>query len=134
MKKLLSLLWLLTLSIHADHIHWLGNYDKALQKAQKEQKHLMVLLVKKECPSCNAAIKNYFMDQEYVEHLNQKFVSVIVTYEGRESYPIELFYSRSFPTLFFVDYQTEGFLSEPLYGKSIDNEAIEGILEGLKDD
>ena len=129
MKKLLSLLCFLTLSIYADHIHWLGNYDKALQKAQKEQKHLMVLLVKKECLSCNAVIKNYFMDQEYVKHLNQKFVSVIVMYEGRESYPIEMFYSRSFPTLFFVNYQTESFLFEPLYGKSIDKEAIEGILK-----
>ena len=129
MKKTLSVLCFLTLSIYADHIHWLGNYDKALKKAQKEQKHLMVLLVKKECPFCNAIIKNYFMNQKYVGYLNQKFVSVIVTYEGRESYPIELFYSRSFPTLFFVDYQTEGFLSEPLYGKSIDKEAIEKFLK-----
>ena len=129
MNKTLSVLCFLTLSIYADHIHWLGNYDKALKKAQNEQKHLMVLLVKKECPPCNAIIKNYFMNQKYVEYLSQKFVSVIVTYEGRESYPIELFYSRSFPTLFFVDYQTEGFLSEPLYGKSIDKEAIEKFLE-----
>ncbi len=100
MKKVLFILFFFTLSINADHIHWLGNYDKALQKAQKEHKHLMVLLVKKECPSCNAVIQHYFMGQEYVKHLNQKFVSVIVTYEGRESYPIELFYSRSFPTLY----------------------------------
>lgn len=134
MKKVLFILFFFTLSVSADHTHWLGNYDKALQKAQKEQKHLMVLLVKKECPSCGAVIQHYFMGQEYVKYLNQKFISVIVTYEGRESYPIEMFYSRSFPTLFFVDYQTEGFLSEPLYGKSIGKEAIEGILEGLKGD
>jgi len=89
----------------------------------------MVLLVNKECPACNAAIKKYFMGQEYIKHLNQKFVSVIVMYEGRESYPIEMFYSRSFPTLFFVDSQTERFLSEPLYGKSIDKHAIEAFLK-----
>ena len=129
MKKVLFILFFFTLSVNADHIHWLGSYDKALQKAQKEQKHLMVLLVKKECPPCNAIIKNYFMNQKYVEYLSQKFVSVIVTYEGRESYPIELFYSRSFPTLFFVDYQTESFLSEPLYGKSIGKVAIEKFLK-----
>ena len=129
MKKILLLLFFFTQMMNADHIHWLGNYDKALQKAQKEHKHLMVLLVKKECSPCNTIIQNYFMEQEYIQQLNQKFVSVIVTYEGRESYPIELFYSRSFPTLFFVDYQTESFLSEPLYGRLIGKEAIEGILK-----
>jgi len=131
MIKILFTLYFFTLPINADHIHWLGNYDKALQKAQKEHKPLMVFLVKKECPSCSDVIKEYFMGPEYVTLLNQKFVSVIVTYEGRESYPIEMFYSTSFPTLFFVNSQTEGFLSEPLYGKSIDENTIKKILKGL---
>ena len=131
MMKILFTLFFFTLFINADHIHWLGNYDKALQKAQKEHKPLMVLLVKKACSSCNDVIKNCFMEQEYVRLLNQKFVSVIVTYEGRESYPIEMFYSTIFPTLFFVNSQTEGFLSEPLYGKSIDENTIENILKEL---
>ncbi len=131
MIKILFTLCLLAISMNANHIHWLGNYDKALQKAQKEHKPLMVLLVKKECSSCNDAIKEYFMEREYVKRLNQKLVSVIVTYEGRESYPIEMFYSTSFPTLFFVNSQTESFLSEPLYGKSIDEKTIENILKEL---
>jgi thioredoxin-related protein len=131
MIKMLFLLFFFTLSMNADHIHWLGNYDKALQEAQKEHKPLMVLLVKKECSSCNDVIRDAFMGQEYVKHLNQKFISVIVTYEGRESYPIEMFYSTSFPTLFFVSSQTESFLSEPLYGKSIDKNRIENILKEI---
>lgn len=131
MIKILFLLFFFTLSMNAEHIHWMGNYDKALQKAQKEHKPLMVLLVKKECPSCNDVIKDSFMGRGYVKYLNQKFVSVIVTYEGRESYPIEMFYSTSFPTLFFVNSQTEGFLSEPLYGKSIDENRIENILKEI---
>jgi len=131
MMKMLFTLFFFTLFINADHIHWMGNYDKALQKAQKEHKPLMVFLVKKECLSCNDVIKDSFMGQEYVKYLNQKFISVIVTYEGRESYPIEMFYSTSFPTLFFVDSQTETFLFEPLYGKVIDNKTIEKILKEL---
>ena len=131
MMKMLFTLFFFTLFINADHIHWLGNYDKALQRAQKEHKSLMVLLVKKECPSCNAVIRDAFMGQEYVKYLNQKFVSVIVTYEGRESYPIEMFYSTNFPTLFFVNSQIETFLSEPLYGKSIDERSIKKILKEL---
>jgi len=47
MIKILLTVWFFTIFINADYIHWLGNYDKALQKAQKEHKHLMVLLVKK---------------------------------------------------------------------------------------
>jgi len=129
MIKILLTLCFFIISIHADHVHWLANYDKALQKAQKEHKPLMVLLVKKECPSCNDVIKNSFMGQKYVTLLNQKFVSVIVTYEGRESYPIEMFYSTIFPTLFFVSSQTEVFLSEPLYGESIDEKSIEKFLK-----
>ena len=128
---MLFLLFFFTLSMNADHIHWLGNYDKALQKAQKEHKPLMVLLVKKECTSCNNVIKKSFMGQEYVKHLNQKFVSVIVTYEGRESYPIEMFYSTSFPTLFFVSSETEQFLSEPFYADQIEKHAIENFLKEL---
>ena len=131
MIKFLFVLCLLTMYINANHIHWMGNYDKALQKAHKEHKPLMVLLVKKECPSCNDVIRDAFMEGEYVKYLNQKFVSVIVTYEGKESYPIEMFYSTSFPTLFFVSSQTEGFLSEPLYGKSIDKNRIENILKEI---
>ncbi|MEA1952762.1 MAG: hypothetical protein U9O24_00030 [Campylobacterota bacterium] len=38
--KLLFTLLFLTLLVNVDHIRWLGNYDKALQKAQKEQKPL----------------------------------------------------------------------------------------------
>ncbi len=131
MIKMLFTLFFFTLFIDADHIHWLGNYDKALQEAQKEHKPLMVLLVKKECPSCNDVIKDSFMGQEYVKYLNEKFVSVIVTYEGRESYPIEMFYSTSFPTLFFVSSETETFLVKPLYGKFIEVKSIKNILKEL---
>jgi thioredoxin-related protein len=131
MIKMLFTLFFFTLSINADHVHWMGNYDKALQKAQKEQKFLMVLLVKKECSPCNDVIKDTFMGRDYVKHLNQKFVSVIVTYEGRASYPIEMFYSTSFPTLFFVSSQTETFLAKPMYGKTINANTIENILKEI---
>jgi len=131
MMKILFLLLFFTLFMNADHINWMGNYDKALLKAHKEHKPLMVLLVKKECLPCNDVIRDVFMEQKYVKHVNQKFISVIVTYEGRESYPIEMFYSTSFPTLFFVSSQTETFLSEPLYGKSIDKNRIENILKEI---
>ncbi len=128
MKKLLFILCFFISIVNAAHIHWLGNYDKALEKSLKEQKPIMVLLVKKSSPKCNDIIKKYFMETKYIELLNQKFVSVIVTYEGKVSYPIEMFYSTIFPTLFFVNSQTELFLFKPLYGDMINENSIKNSL------
>jgi thioredoxin-related protein len=129
MIKIVSVLLLFNILVHADHIHWLGNYDKALEQAHKEHKNLIVYVVKNNCPSCNNIIKKYFMKQKYIEHLNKKFVSVIVTYEGKASYPIELFYTTKFPTLFFVNSETESFLYEPLYGNKINEQTISYALK-----
>jgi len=113
--RILLLLLLLVSFGSANHISWLGDYDKALQKAQEEKKPMMVLLVKKNCKRCNEVIVEYFMNSDEVDELNEKYVAVIVTHKGKLSYPIELFYSTTFPTLFFVDSTNESFLREPIY-------------------
>ena len=127
MKQLLKfiLLWqLFPLFIVANHVQWLGDYDTALQLAHKEHKPLLVLVVKHKDPLSNTIIKNQFMNHEYVDKINEQMVAVIVTYEGRSSYPIEMYYTRVFPTLFFVDTKTETFMGEPLYGEGITEEAL----------
>ena len=55
-------------------------------------------------------------------------VPVIVTYEGALSYPIEMYYTTIFPTLFFVDSSKETFLKEPLYGERITKGAIQKLF------
>ena len=127
MKQLLKfiLLWqLFPLFIYANHVQWLGDYDTALQLAHKEHKPLLVLVVKHKDPLSNKIIKDHFMNHDYVDVINQKMIPVIVTYEGRSSYPIEMYYTRIFPTLFFVDTKTETFMGEPLYGEEITEEAL----------
>jgi len=128
MMKILILL-LFSLSLHASHVHWLGSYDSALKKAHKEHKNLLVYLVKKDVPACQNAIKESLMNQPYIQKLNDKFISVIVTYEGQMNYPIEMYYSQTFPTLFFVDSQHERFLTPPFYGEIITPKAIQGFLD-----
>ena len=126
------LLWLLfPFVIFANHVQWLGDYDKALQKAHKEHKPLLVLVVKHKDPFSNKIIKNYFMNHAYVDIINQKMVPVIVTYEGRSSYPIEMYYTSVFPTLFFVDTKTETFIGEPLYGEEITQKILNEVLNKL---
>ena len=124
------LLWLLPLLVSANFVNWLGNYDVAHQKALKEHKPLLVLVVKKNNPLSSTIIKNSFMDQSYVDAINSKMVPVIVTYEAALSYPIEMYYTTVFPTLFFVDSGNELFLREPLYGMEIE---IENIKRNLID-
>jgi len=102
---------LFMLSLNASVVSWLGDYDKALEEAKKEQKPLLVLLVKKECKTCNDIIVKCFMNRDYVDRLNEKYVAVMVTYEGESSYPIELLYSTTFPTLFFLKNLCMGILS-----------------------
>lgn len=119
------LLWLLPFIASANAVHWLGNYDSALQKAHQDHKAILVLVVKKESLLCNAIIKNQFMDQPYVDQINQNMLPVIVMYEGNSSYPVEMYYTTVFPTLFFVDSQRELFLREPLYGEEITQEELQ---------
>jgi hypothetical protein len=118
------LLWFLPLLLSANFVNWLGNYDLAHQQALQEHKPLLVLVVKKNDPLSSQIIKNSFMDQDYVDVINANMVPVIVTYEGALSYPIEMYYTTVFPTLFFVDSGNETFLCDPLYGEEITKEVI----------
>ncbi len=122
--KCIFLLFLLPLLASADHVHWLGDYSSALKLAQKEHKPLLVLLVKKSDKSSSKVIQNSFMNRPYVKEINQKTIPVIVTYEGRVSYPIEMYYTTVFPTLFLVDTKTETFMKEPLYGEQISQQVL----------
>ena len=121
-------LWLLPLFLHANFVNWLGDYDTAHQKALKEHKPLLVLVTKRKDPHASYIIKNTFMDQRYVDVINQKMVPVIVTYEGLLSYPVEMYYTTVFPALFFVNSEKELLYQRPLYGKEISQKHIEKYL------
>ena len=60
-------------------------------------------------------LKNYFQNQNYIEYLNTNFINVLITVEHKTSYPIELFYTTNFPSIFFVSYKDESFLTHPIY-------------------
>jgi len=122
------ILWLLPLLLSANFVNWLGNYDVAHQKALNENKPLLVFVVKKNDPLSSQIITNSFMNKKYVELINKNMVPVIVTYEGDLSYPIEMYYTTVFPTLFFVDSSKETFLKTPIYGRQINVQSVEKKL------
>ena len=113
--KILFVFLLLFSTLDASHVRWRANYAKALRQSIKEDKILMVLLVKHDCKKCNDVIKNVFMNKPYIDKLNKKVVAVIVTQDHKVNYPFELFYSNRFPTLFFLNHE-EIFITKPMRG------------------
>lgn len=126
----LFIFFLVISSLYANHIKWLGNYDKALQQARDKHKILMVLLIKNSSQKCKETVKNIFTNQPYIDELNQKTVAVIVNISNKHSFPIELYWSREYPTLFLVDSSSEVFIHKPL--ENITKEDIQDILAKIK--
>ena len=112
----LILISMLVLTLSATHVRWYGNFDKAHQVAIKEDKKLMVLLIEKDCSPCQESIKTAFINQPYIDEINDSFISVIVTKNQKESYPIEMLYTFTYPTLFFLD-NRELFVCKPIRGE-----------------
>jgi hypothetical protein len=129
MKILLTILLFISFS-YANHVKWLGDYDKALKQALKEHKVLMVLLIKDNCLKCKNVVKDAFTDKKYVDEINRLVVPVIVSIDHRHSYPIEMYYANDFPTLFFVDSVNETFIANPL--RLIIKKDILKILDKIK--
>ena len=105
----------LVLKLSAEHVLWYSNFDEAHQRAIKERKMLMVLLIKKDSLTCKDTIKNSFIDQKYINNINKKYISVLITKGQNSSYPIEMLYTLTYPTLFFLD-ENELFITEPIRG------------------
>ena len=115
-KFILFLLLVLFNNLNASSVKWYGNYEKALLIAKKENKNIMLILRKKYCIDCQKMFEVTFLNQNYIKKLNDNYIAVVATYEDKNSYPIELFYTLDFPSLFFVNSKDESFITEPIFG------------------
>ena len=115
MFKILLILILLLSNLFSNNISWYHSYEKALITAQKEKKNLMLFIASTKSYNSNEILKQYFLNQDYVEYINKNFISVLITVEHKTSYPIELFYTTSFPSIFFASYKDESYLTHPIY-------------------
>jgi len=115
MTKYLFILLLFNISLYASHIQWYSNYENAHNEALKENKTLMVFLIKKNCLECRKMLENTFMHQKYIDEVNKNFISVIITKVQENSYPIEMLYTMTYPALFFLN-KEELFVGENLFG------------------
>ena len=115
MYKIILILILLLSNLFSNNIFWYSSYDKALMIAQQEKKNLMLFIASTKDNSSNEILKKYFQNQNYIEYLNTNFINVLITVEHKTSYPIELFYTTSFPSIFFASHKDESYLTHPIY-------------------
>ena len=124
--KTLLFLFLVFTSLEARHVEWMGDYEKAHQRALKENKKLMVLLIEKDSSTCQELISKVFINQKYIKIINKEFISVLVTKGQSASYPIELLYTLTYPSVFFLN-KYELFSCNPIDG-NITPELLETYL------
>ena len=127
----LFVFWLFPLLLSADFLHWQGDYVSAHALSQKSGKPLLVFVAKAGDNKTNEVLRTVFMNQSYIQKLQNSTVPVMVTYEKETSYPVEMYYTTTFPTLFLVDAKTELFLDIPLYGEEITPAHLSRLLEVL---
>jgi len=116
MKQILIIISLIFIHLQANHVRWNSNFDSAHKEALVQNKTLMVLLIKKECQPCLETLKTTFTNQDYIDEINKKYISVLITKDQKSSYPIEMLYTFTYPSLFFLDKQ-ELFACEPIRGE-----------------
>ncbi len=113
-----------------NNISWYSSYDKALEIAQKEKKNMMLFIASSKDKNSNEILRKHFQNQDYINYLNTNFISVLITVEHKTSYPIELFYTTNFPSIFFASYKDESFLTHPIYDFKSKEEFID-ILKSI---
>lgn len=135
MYKIILILILLLSNLSSNNIpnniSWYSSYDKALIVAQKEKKNMMLFIASSKNNKSKEILKRYFQNQDYIKYLNKNFVNVLITVEHKTSYPIELFYTTNFPSIFFSSYKDESFLTHPIYDFKSKEEFID-ILKSIK--
>ncbi|MDT8339737.1 MAG: thioredoxin family protein [Sulfurimonas sp.] len=114
--KIFFALFITVAALFSDHIRWQNDFDAALFKAKAQKKELLLLVLKKECAASKKIFVEVFSDKEVQKEVNRKYIAVVVFFEYENSYPIELFYTQTFPTLFFVSSRDESYLQKPLRG------------------
>jgi hypothetical protein len=128
MKQIFIILFSISV-VYANHVKWQGDYDKALKEAREENKVLMVLLIKNDCQKCKNLLKDVFTDKAYIDGLNHNVISVIVNIDNKDSFPIEMYWANEYPTLFFVDSQSEIFIHKPF--DNITQKEIQSIMRAI---
>lgn len=93
--------WILTITLFlCSLLQAQSSFNDALYQAQEDNKNIIVLLMKKDCPSCWYMEHIVLQDHEIVEQLNENFIMVALDIEN-DVIPTELSYT-TLPTTYFL--------------------------------
>ncbi|MEN4045726.1 MULTISPECIES: thioredoxin family protein [Sulfurimonas] len=93
---------------YAQKMGFQRDYYAALAKAKKEQRPLMLVVTKAECPWCDRLEDRTFTNPTVHKRLNKEVVVVLVYKNFDEGeYPAEKFPAPFSPRIFFVDPATQ---------------------------
>jgi thioredoxin-related protein len=102
MVKKLILLAFLVCSVFAAQIEWAANYKAAIEKAKKENKSVLLMLSKPECPYCEQMKDVVFKkDELLINEINANFVAVDVNILKDDWN--KKFRAYATPTFYFLD-------------------------------
>ncbi|NLO16985.1 MAG: thioredoxin fold domain-containing protein [Arcobacter butzleri] len=87
MKKIVTLILLLSSMLFAVKLEYINSYDEALQKAKSEDKMLLVMFTMDGCPACEY-MKDVAFDSERLNlYLSHYFIICEIDYKDPSSYP-----------------------------------------------
>ncbi len=137
--KILSLLFTLSLSLASEYsvLNYQTNYKQARHKALKEDKLLILLVVKDSCRWCHKLARKTLLDPDVQHTINQHYLPLIL---NSDHDPIPTLYRCSLaPVIYFIDpkedesfYRGRGFYT-PLAFLQLMHKAWLSHLADLKD-
>lgn len=82
-----------------------SNYKVAMQKAKKEKKNVLFILVANYCPWCRKFEQRVLLKKEVNKAIHQKYIPLLLNREKGE-FP-KRFYKSMTPIVHFIDYKTQ---------------------------
>jgi hypothetical protein len=128
--RLFFIFILLFVSLYANHVRWFASYEKAHLESLRVKKPLMVLMLKDNSKASIAVIQKVFMNQPYIDYINENFIPVVILKDQKETYPFEMLYTLKFPSLFFLN-DKELFIKKQIRG-NVTSEKLRRCLKSKR--
>jgi thioredoxin-related protein len=91
--------------VFAEKMRYETSYDKAFERAKKENKKVFFLMITNYCPWCSKLEKRVLVKQEIDKAIKENYVPLIINKEEK-NFPSK--YKAAFtPVIFFVDAKSE---------------------------
>ena len=109
-------------------INWETNYNRALEKAAKENKAIMIDFYTDWCTICKIMETNVYLDKDIVSNINYNFVPLKINAEDNDEdvkFLTNQYNINAFPTTVFIN--TNAFIIKKILGYIDTNDLLEEI-------